>query len=145
MALPHYKNFLCLFINTGADCILAWSACSNPEPVVEQLPVIICYLCFPAAPWKNTLKAPKKLEGTDVRKEACFCLGMILCHLLGWAGLHVSRMPHSAAGAGPGLEPRADLYHNCEMHAVWLRSCLHSETSMANEENVWMANLLQHQ
>lgn len=48
-----------------------------------------------------------------MRGEGCFCLWMIPCHLLGWAGLHVSRMPHSAAGAGPGLEPVCTITVRC--------------------------------
>lgn len=66
MALPDSKNVLCLFVNTGSGCILAWSACSNLEGVVEQMPVISFYLCFPAPPRRNILKGPNKMEGTDV-------------------------------------------------------------------------------
>lgn len=111
---------LYLVINTGPDCILAWTACSNPEPVCEWLPVTIWHSCFPASPKISILKGPKKYPyiGGDWagRGRRILCLSDYMsCRR---AGLHVPRVPHPTAGAEPGIEPE----QICTIAVRWMLS-----------------------
>lgn len=128
------RIFLYLFINTGPDCILTWTACSNPELVGEQLPVTVCHSHFPASPRRNALKGPERHPyiGGDWtgRGKRILCLNDSMS-LTGWAGLHVPTVPHPNAGAEPG--PEAEQI--CTIAVRWMLS---GEGPVSPERSAWI-------
>ena len=82
--------------------------------------------------WRD-LKAPLTLEGTELGDGRSFCVCVIPCHLPGWAGLHMPRVPHPTAGAEPGPEPE----QICTTAVRWMLS---RESPVSPTRSAWLAN-----